>query len=54
MYPKAVDAYEAWRALAQPRLRVPQAALRAREERPRSSRHAQLPHLLQQLKRASA
>jgi len=53
MYEKATNAYEAWRALAQPRLRVPQAALRAREERPRS-RHAQLPHLLQQLKRASA
>jgi hypothetical protein len=53
MYKKATDAYEAWRALAQPRLRVPQPALRAREERARS-RHAQLPHLLQQLKRASA
>jgi len=53
MYKKATDAYEAWRALAQPRLRVTQAALRAREERARS-RHAQLPHLLQQLKRASA
>jgi hypothetical protein len=53
MYDKTTKAYEAWRALAQPRLRVPQAALRAREEGPRA-RHAQLPHLLQQLKRASA
>jgi hypothetical protein len=48
MYDKTTKAYEAWRALAEPRLRVPQAALRAREERPRS-RHAQLPRLLQQL-----
>jgi hypothetical protein len=48
MYEKAANAYEAWRALAEPRLRVPPAALRAREERPRS-RRAQLPRLLQQL-----
>jgi len=42
MYDKTTKAYEAWRALAQPRLRVPQAALRAREEgpRPRSARAA--------------
>ena len=53
MYDKTTKACEAWRALAQPRLRVPQAPLRAREEGPRP-RHAQLPRLLQQLKRASA
>jgi hypothetical protein len=53
MYKKATDVYEAWRALAQPRLRFTRFALRAREQRPRS-RHAQLPHLLQQLKRVSA
>jgi hypothetical protein len=45
---KATDAYEAWRALAQPRVHVPQAALRAREEGPRP-RRAQLPHLLKLL-----
>jgi hypothetical protein len=50
-YERTAAAIAAWRALAQPRLRVPQAALRAREERPRS-RHAQLTHLLQQLERA--
>jgi hypothetical protein len=36
MYDKTTKAYEAWRALAQPRLRVPQAALRVREEGPRA------------------
>jgi hypothetical protein len=42
MFKKATDACEAWRALAQPRLRVPQAALRQREEgrRPRTARAA--------------
>ncbi len=41
MYKKATDACEAWRALAEPRLRVPQAALRQREEgRPHTARAA--------------
>ncbi len=44
MYDKTTKAYEAWRALAQPRLRVPQAALREREEGPRArSRQAAMP-----------
>jgi hypothetical protein len=37
MYKKATDAYEEWRALAQPRVHVSQAALRAREEGARRS-----------------
>ncbi len=53
IYEQATAAYEKWRALAEPRVRVPLAALRAREVAPRS-RRAELPLLLQQLERASA
>jgi hypothetical protein len=38
MRERALAAYEKWRALAEPRLRVPLAALRAREVAPRSRR----------------
>jgi hypothetical protein len=49
MYDKATAAYEKWRALAEPRLRVPLSALRARELGGKSKHTSKLPHLLQQL-----
>ncbi len=51
MRERALAAYETWRALAEPRVHVPLAALRAREVATRS-RRAELPRLLQQLERA--